>query len=155
MCKTLINSNRIKIFFGKIVGKIVTELYDILRKESFRLNIYTREVKTYSKAFKIFIDKSFNFTDETKLKYELLFYLINTEISEEFKKFFNDFKVLNFGFMSLGSYINCFTKHLEIQKISDEFKTLKANHDRSKYYYEFLECISLNGMIDIDMDQCF
>src|SRR5690606_34136593 len=58
------NSIRVKKFIGKLVGKITTELYQLVHTETTRLKLFTHELEYYSKAYKIFMAKEFTFENE-------------------------------------------------------------------------------------------
>jgi len=48
------NTDQIRKFIGRVVQKISSKLFSIIRNEAFRLNIYTTELRGDSKALKIF-----------------------------------------------------------------------------------------------------
>jgi hypothetical protein len=80
------NGVRYKKFIGRTVGKIVDYLYEIIKRESFRLNVYTYETRIKTKAHKIFICKEYDFIDEDVLFKELLIFILhNVDINETLK----------------------------------------------------------------------
>lgn len=77
------NNDDLKIFIGKVVGNIVNQLYTIIHNESFKQNIFIYEFRSYSKSYKIFCLKEFNFLNDRVKKLELfLFVLVNKNKSE-------------------------------------------------------------------------
>lgn len=67
--------NKIRKFLGNIISKISLQLYEIIHIEADRLNIFTYEIAYNSKAFKIFIEKEFDFENEKIMQRELFIYL--------------------------------------------------------------------------------
>lgn len=68
---------QIRSFLGKIIGKIATQLYTIIRNAK----TFTYELRYDSKAAKIFYanEKEFNFIDERIYQKEVLVYLMNNQ----------------------------------------------------------------------------
>mgnify|MGYP001379953081 FL=1 len=58
------NDDRIKNFIGRTVGKIVTQIYQIVKAEAQRQNVYTYELRYGSKPYKIFMCEEFTFHKE-------------------------------------------------------------------------------------------
>ncbi|WP_296621758.1 hypothetical protein [Marivirga sp.] len=121
------NDIKIKKFIGRVIGKIISSLYDILHEESHRLNIYSYEIRTFSKAYKIFLEKDFTFEREKILQKEILVYLLqNTEDSgfkEHIKKHLPPLEFLN---GSENTYTKCL---LDLSKCSEFLDELEARYD--------------------------
>ncbi len=68
---------QIRSFLGKIIGKIATQLYAIIRDAK----TFTYELRYDSKAAKIFYanEKEYNFVDERICQKEILVYLMNNQ----------------------------------------------------------------------------
>lgn len=68
---------QIRNFLGKIIGKIATQLYRIIREAK----TFTNELRYDSKAAKIFYanEKAYNFIDERICQKEVLVYLMNNQ----------------------------------------------------------------------------
>lgn len=75
------NERRHKKFIGKVISKIVLPIFQIVRSEAGRLNLYTYEIECGSKASKIFIRESFDFEDEDILQVELIAYFASGDAS--------------------------------------------------------------------------
>ena len=71
------NTDQIRKFVGKIVKKISSKLFSIIREEASRLNIYTAEQRADSKAVKVFHGHRLDFIDERIKKKEILLYLMS------------------------------------------------------------------------------
>jgi hypothetical protein len=74
---TMRNERRYKKFIGKVISKIATQIFEVVKKEARRLNLYTYEIEHGSKASKIFQAESFDFEDEDILHIELLTYFMS------------------------------------------------------------------------------
>ncbi len=73
------NSTRIRRFFGRVIGKISTELFTKIQSDASRLNIFTDEIRPSSKAAKVFLDKEFTFENEDILVKELILHFLTTD----------------------------------------------------------------------------
>jgi hypothetical protein len=146
------NSTRIRKFLGNIVGNIVSQLYDVLQKEARRLNIYTYEVKTFSKAYYIYLLNNFDFIDTNRIKKELLIFIQNTKESNEVKEFIEDIKPLNLDIAQLPDYLESFIQELKVLEVSDEieeeFSMLKDKKER----LELLDFFATSGMRNIQKE---
>lgn len=74
-----INDRQYRKFMGRVVSKIVLPVFEIIKTEARRLNLYTYEIEYLSKASKIFQRQSFDFEDEDILQVELMAYFISDE----------------------------------------------------------------------------
>lgn len=75
------NEYRHKKFIGRVVSKIVLPVFQIVRSEAGRLNLYTYEIEYGSKASKIFLGESFDFENEDIMQVELIAYFASREAS--------------------------------------------------------------------------
>ncbi|PLU23204.1 hypothetical protein BMJ31_15255 [Sinorhizobium medicae] len=71
------NDLNLRKFFGKVVSKIASPIYEIICEEAGRLNLYTNEIEYGTKASKIFTFRRFDFLDEDILQAELLAYFMS------------------------------------------------------------------------------
>ena len=90
----LINSNQIKSFLGKILKRITRPVFKLIQNKARELNIYTDELRSDSKAIKIFLEDKLDFIDENRIKKELIIFLINKETSGAHINFFKNLKSL-------------------------------------------------------------
>ena len=118
------NHIRIKKYLGKIVGKIASDLYEIIGQEARRLNIYTYEVRYGSKAFKIFAAKEYDFEKEDILRRELLVYFVNSNDDGDHSRFIRSLTPLSFDPGNEADYISCFDSNVKTISILDELKQL-------------------------------
>jgi len=121
------NESRFKKFIGHIVGKISTQLYEIVYQEASRLNIYTYEIRYNSKAAKIFIFKEYEFNTEDVLWKELLVYFLNNHepSSTATYKFIAPYRwILDTAIAAPGGCIftSCCTSYIEFIKSIEPLK---------------------------------
>ena len=88
------NDDRIKKFIGKTVGKIVTQLYEIVKDEAGRLGTFTYELRYGSKPYKIFMCEEFTFHKENLFKKEIIVRLLNHEDDDAFVDFVKEIEPL-------------------------------------------------------------
>ncbi len=117
------NDDKTKEFIGKIIGKIAQELYKVVESGAHSKNIYTYEVRAYSKACKIFRGEEHNFFDEDRLCKELLiFFMKNTE-ETGLTKFMKSIEPLEFDPARASDYIECLCSDVKRQAVVDELTT--------------------------------
>lgn len=141
------NSTKIKKFIGNIVGKISSELYQVVCDESDRLNIYTYEIRYGSKAFKIFIAKKFDFYKEKILRNELLVFLCNSEQYQGFRDFLKGISPLDFDKALANDYIKAFHNKLECQEFTDELDSLYEDIKHKKNRLEMIEVLGMHRVM--------
>ncbi|MCG3710367.1 hypothetical protein L5F64_02535 [Aliarcobacter butzleri] len=118
------NNFIIKKKIGKLIGKISTQLYNIIKKESYRLNIYTYEIRFNSKAHKIFIREEFDFNKEHTYEKEMLIFLMNVNTQHEIKEIIQNIEPLNFDNGLIPEYIKHFKSRLKKLEAFDEMEAL-------------------------------
>lgn len=113
------NNNRIRKSIGKVVGKICEQLYQIIEDTASRQGMYTYEIRTESKASKIFLRREYNFIDEELALMELLVYLVNTEDETQFFNFLREITPIEFDSEMMPQYIASFTSDIARQELLD------------------------------------
>ncbi len=147
------NNEAIKKFIGKTVGKIAEELYKVVRAEADRLGIYTDEIRHNTKAYKIFMCKTYNFFDEDILCKELLIFFINSTTDTGQIGLMKSIKPLEFDPASANEYIECLGSNVKSQEVMDECEhlyqelgdELDNDSERKKLFLERKETISAVG----------
>lgn len=146
------NNLKFKKFIGKVIGKIVTQLYDILRTESSRIGLFTYEIRTFSKAFKIFIEEDFTFHRERILQKEILVYLLQKKDDTGFKNHTEQYlPALEFENGSENDYSKPL---MDLSKCSEFLDELEARYDDLedvKHRFEAIEVIG-NSNINFEKD---
>ncbi|MDY7396291.1 hypothetical protein UMM65_13655 [Aureibaculum sp. 2210JD6-5] len=142
------NDDRIKKFIGKIIGKITSQLYSVLVNEAHRLNIYTYEVKNYSKSFKIFLTKDYTFEKADLVKKEVLLNLIQCKKQSNFYNFIDKIKPLDLSDYDENYLIKCLLDMLESEKLGDEVDMLYEEIKNKKDRFERLEMLGSDFSFD-------
>ncbi|MFB9974576.1 hypothetical protein FPQ10_06060 [Allobacillus sp. SKP2-8] len=124
------NSDKVKKFIGRIIGKISTELYKLIEIESKRLGIYTYEINYRSKAYKIFMDKSYDFTLEKLSMKELIVYLLNGEELKDFRKGIAVLESLDLDVHSLNAMESIF----ELQELTETVESKYQEYFSNSQY---------------------
>ncbi|NQY54559.1 MAG: hypothetical protein HRT42_13420 [Campylobacteraceae bacterium] len=138
---------KLKKSIGKVVGKIVTSLYTILKDESRRLNLFTDEVRYNSKAGKIFMRGEFNFENEDILSKELLIFLINNKENANHLDFIKKTKHLDFDPSLDIEYINSMNSYEKKLDILDELESLYEDLENPG---DRLKLMNLIGSVGIE-----
>lgn len=107
------NNDRIKGFIGKIVSGISNRLYELIVEECRKLNIYTYEFNSRSKAYKIFLDKRYDFSLERLSLKELIVYLLNSEELGDLRNGISALESLDLDIYSLTALESLFD-HMEL-----------------------------------------
>jgi len=136
------NTPRLRRFLGKIVGKIVTQLYDIIRREADRLKLYTWELRTDSKADKIFGRMSFDFVQEDVLYKELLLFFVHSKRANGHIGMMKKIGPLKFDPGLEEEYLQSFGSEEKKLKVLDE---LEALYDELSDAGDRLDLLNLLG----------
>lgn len=116
------NDPRIKKFIGKIIGKICERCYDGINDEAHRLNIYTYEIPTFSKAFKIFLSKEYTFDKEKAFSREMLVYLLKRKDKGSNSKVLSELEPLDFDPAMEADYFEAIESDLKKLRHIDELE---------------------------------
>lgn len=114
----------IKKFIGKIIEKLTTQLYEIVRNEATRIGIYTYEIAYKSKAFKIFTAKEFDFEKEKLMQREVSLFLMKNFPAGELKKFIDTLEPLEFGQLQTNKYFQSMFNYHKDRQVMDEMEYL-------------------------------
>jgi len=143
------NTDQLRRFIGRTVGKITKALYDLICNEATRHNIYTYEIRNDSKASKIFIHEKYDFLDEDVLWREILVFLMNGDEQNGVQKFFKTIPPLEFDPGLIQEYLDCFKSSEKMLVCLGELKELYSGLSSVK---DRLETISLIANADVVFD---
>lgn len=87
---------RMKSFISNIIGKISSLYYEAIENEARKYNMYTYELTSGSKAYKIFRCKEYTFEKERLLKRELLNFLFHLDEKDGLIKFIKEIQPIPF-----------------------------------------------------------
>lgn len=140
------NDRTTKQFIGEVMKSIVAEQYEIIRKEASRLNIYTYEIRSNSKAYKIFIMEQFTFDFENRIQKELFIKFLANNNNSSLIAFTKEFKPLEFESYDENYYAKCMFKKLETLNLDGELDVLYENIENLEERIDFLDGIG-NDMV--------
>jgi hypothetical protein len=141
---------QIRNFLGKIVGKIATQLYKIIREAK----TFTHELRYDSKAAKIFYanEKEYNFVDERICQKEILVYLMNNQNTNNgLIDFIKSIKPLELNPAVNNEYVKfLFDIRDDNYGVVDEISQIYEDNGFDKERFEML---SLIGEDDVSFDR--
>jgi hypothetical protein len=140
------NDRTTKQFIGEVIKSIVVEQYEIIRKEASRLNIYTYEIRSNSKAYKIFIMEQFTFDFENRIQKELFIKFLANNNNSPLIAFTKEFELLDFDGYDENYYAKCMFKKLETLNLDGELDELYENIENLEERIDFLDDIG-NDMV--------
>lgn len=126
------NTEQVKKFLGKIIKKISISLYELIRKETTRLQIYTHEIRSNSKSYKIFMEQEFEFKNERLMQREVFLFLLKNFPDGELKKFINNITPLSFESYHTNHYIESILNIHKDTSVKDEMIYLYEEDRPSK-----------------------
>ncbi len=142
------NDERIKKFIGKLIGKIVTQLYQIVTEQSRNLNMYTYETAYNSKSYKIFMCREFTFQKENLFKKEILVHLLNSNNNDNFLEFIKSLEPISLDVGISHEYVKyLLDPHKNIQMVSELESIYEDNFDKER-----MEIVDLIGKNNVYFD---
>jgi hypothetical protein len=122
-------NERIKKFLGKLIGKFAIQVYDVIGTEASRNGTFTSEIRYGSKAFKIFMEKKFDFTEERIVQRESLLHILRNGIDPKYQEFIDSIPPIKLESLTTDEYIkNVFCYDLngqvkdELNYVYEEYK---------------------------------
>lgn len=117
------NDPRYRDFLRRLVTKISSALYEIVRMTASNLNLYTYELRDGSRAQTIFLGQA-NLASEEVLWKELLLFFMNTESSSGLLEFLRTIEPLDFDPELADEYLECFQSDAAKAFVVDELEAL-------------------------------
>lgn len=163
MSNKILISDYVKEFFGKVIGSISKKYYELIYEGCSKNRTYTYELRSGSKAQKIFLPEHRNkslqqqkITEMIVLK-ELIIYLKNTKDSNSFMRFLQDIPPLNLEVALLNEHIYELSKGIISQSLIDEVEYLYEENSYSKDRIEMVDVIgNLNVIFEHkDIHDCY
>lgn len=145
------NSDNIKKFIGNIIGKITSSYFDQITNECYRLNIYTTELPTDSKAMKIFWGKKSNFIEDRIVQKEIIKYLIQSKQPDGISSFLDKHPPLELEFYHTNYYIDYlmnFHKKGDVKEEIDELYTEIKNISKRINHLKLIGNADINFEFD-------
>lgn len=135
------NTDQVRKFIGKIVKKISSALFKIIRDEAFRLNIYTTELRGNSKAIKVFYGERLDFIDERIKKKEILLYLMSSKACGGHVELLRSFEALDLDEGMTPNYIQALLRDGALPFVGDEIDELYTDVENVGERLEFINII--------------
>ncbi len=143
---------QIRSFLEKIIGKIATQLYQIIREAK----TFTYRLRCDSKAAKIFYanEKEYNFVDERICQKEILVYLMNNQnTNNSLIGFIKSIKPLELDPAVIAEYIKfLFDIKDDTYGVVDEITQIYEDIGFDKERYEMLSIIG-DDRVSFDIDE--
>jgi hypothetical protein len=140
------NDRRIKHFVGKIIQRIVMYLYGEIEKASSANRVYTYEVRTCSKAAKIFLKKEFDFYSEDVLWKEGLVFCLNN-VSNKHLELYKSLPPLEFDAGDMPNLVRTLKSDIHRQSYTDWLDTFYEEIEDKKARLDFLDIIGDDTLI--------
>ena len=152
-----------KEFIGKVIGAISKRYYKLVRNGCAKNNTYTYELRSGSKAEKIFLSNHRNnslqqqkITEMIVFK-ELIVYLINTKDSNSFLRFIKEIQPLELDIGLLNDYLSELSQGTISQSLINE---VEYQYEENSYSIERMEMVDLIGDTNVmfefkDIKECF
>ncbi|MAR72042.1 hypothetical protein [Halomonas sp.] len=134
------NTDQIKRFLGKIVKRISGTLFDIIDNKARGLNIYTYELRSDSKAIKIFwgLGDRLDFLDETQVKRELIMFLLDKKSSGDHLELLRSFGSLDLDADSVPLHIKALLNDIHLPLVQGEVEQAYDEISNVKERFEML-----------------
>lgn len=148
----LIATEKVKEFFGRVVGNIAKKYYDFIIKGSNINNTYTYELKSDSKAGKVFLGNYKKNSliegqiDERIALKELLIYLRCSNDESDFLEFIDNIKPLNFDPAMIIEYLSEIVYGNIPQGLIDEVTYLYSENEYSAKRINIVDLVANNMM---------
>lgn len=117
------NETRYRKYIRRIVTKLSSALFDVVRTKASELNLYTYELRDGSRAQTIFLGQA-DFQAEDILWKELLIFLMNTKSSSGLIEFLRSIEPLDFDPELANDYLDCFQSDAAKALVVGEVETL-------------------------------
>lgn len=116
------NSNELRRSIGKVIGKIIKPLYERIRGEAHKLNLYTYEIRYDSKAFWILIANQYDLLNADRIRMEVLLYLAASQCEGPNLKLMRSTKPLSLDFHEEASYVRAVLKPQAALDLEEEIE---------------------------------
>jgi hypothetical protein len=117
------NDTRYRKYIRKIVTKISSALFDVIRTKALERNLYTYELRDGSRAQTIFLGRADVQAEEVLWK-ELLIFFMNTKSSSGVIEFLRSIEALDFDPELANDYLACFQSDAAKGFVVGELETL-------------------------------
>lgn len=145
------NDLRIKKYVGKLIGKICSQLYTLIREEAYRLNIFTYEIPYASKAYKIFMRGEYTFESEKTLQKEVLIHLLNGQNDTPLYKLIKEIPTIELGIYNTKAQIKWLLDIHKCQEGLDGLECIYEDNNLGKDRFELLHLMEADLVFEDDL----
>ena len=135
------NTDQIRKFVGKVVKKISREIFVVVGRRAYELNIYTNEIRSDSKALKVFYGERLDFLDEEIKKKELLHFLMSEKASGDHVDLLRSVEALDFDPAMAPNYIQALLNDDYLPYVEGEVDELYTELENVRERLEFMSII--------------
>lgn len=138
------NTPQIKKFVGRVVGKISKKIFKVISDRARDLNIYTYELRSDSKAVKVFyaLDDRLDFLDEEITKKEILLFLMSENSSGDHTKLIKSIGALDLDPTEVPSHIKALLNDNHLHYVEGEVECAYDEVDNIKKRLEVLSLMT-------------
>jgi hypothetical protein len=133
---------QMKCFVSNIIGTIASQYYDAIVDEARKQNMYTYEMASDSKAYKIFLCKEYTFEKEHLLKSEIITFLLNLEKSDGLVRLIKALTPLPFQNNSTDDFVKTLVYNEIDRSMIDEMNYI---YEENPFDKERFEAINILG----------
>ncbi len=134
------NDTRYRKYIRKVVTKISSSLFDVIRTKASDLNLYTYELRDGSRAQSTFLGQA-DLPAEEILWKELLIFLMNTTSSSGLIDFLRSIEPLDFDPELANEYLECFQSDEAKAFVVDELQTLYGELENAGERLKVMEVV--------------
>jgi len=149
----IIIDDKVKELFGRVTGSIAQKYYSFVRKGSELNNTYTYELRSDSKAFKVFMGNynknslAAGQMDEKLALKELLIYLRNSKDKDAFFRYIDEIDPLEFDPPMAMEYLHDVINGNITQDLVDEVEYLYGENGYSKDRFQLVNLFAESGVV--------
>lgn len=158
------NDDKIKNYFGRVVGSIARKYYETIKEQANKLNIYTYELEYESSAAKIFLPEFKReslqeqyFNEQISVK-EFLIFLMNTKETSGFLNFIKSIEPISFDIALANDYLADICKGNIPHALVDEVESIYEDIENRKERLEYVEIVGKRNLFfdddEEDYDEC-
>ncbi|HRG77784.1 MAG TPA: hypothetical protein PLX69_24700 [Leptospiraceae bacterium] len=133
------NTDQIKIFLGKVIKKITDKSFLVIRNKAMDLNIFTYELRTLSKAHRVFWGEKLDFIAERLCKKEMILYLMSNKITSPHLEMLRNYDPLLLESDLTAVFIKCLLSDFQLQFAKGFIEVGYDDHPNVKDRIKFLE----------------
>ena len=130
-----------KSFISNIIGKISSLYYEAIENEARKYNMYTYEMASGSKAYKIFRCKEYTFELEHLLKRELITFLLHLDDKDGLIRLVKEIQPLPFENNNTDDFIKALVFDRVDRSMIDEMKYIYEDNPFDKERFEAINIL--------------